>query len=431
LLPAALVLAFAPSTAARGGEAPWAPPAEGDCGVRAAIGAGDASPVAFAPGDVVTHDRLAALEPLLPPEVWEQRQLFFFEGMRLELGPCHRRYAPPPLFDEATRANAGRARLLANGGLEHEPAGLPFDPAALAADDPELGQKWAWNAARRWAGAGRFGKIRLAYVDAGEITARLVGEHFLAILLARADLPAPAYRPAWAKGERWVAGGRTRDPTTGWHCAFRHFRASGDDADPTRSDDLFFFSSAMQKPSRVGWDPELPLTTCAYGRGFHLPRGGKVGRYRWRLAGVRDLVAPINATGGAHPDAPERSFGPSGASLASDRWDLRRALVLEAGTGGRPMRLYVDLETLFPLYHVDGGAILQHAGRWSEDRPDYPRWPDAPERPVRVIDPVVTVLAIPASGEVVRVEAWSTVAVPPPDRVLRSLVSESALARER
>jgi hypothetical protein len=36
-----------------------------------------------------------------------------------------------------------------------------------------------------------------------------------------------------------------------------------------------------------------------------------------------------NAANAAYPTEPNRDFGPSGLSWASDRWDLRRALVLE------------------------------------------------------------------------------------------------------
>ena len=40
-------------------------------------------------------EALATLEPFLPPEVWARRAELFHEGMRLEVGPCFRRYAPP------------------------------------------------------------------------------------------------------------------------------------------------------------------------------------------------------------------------------------------------------------------------------------------------------------------------------------------------
>ena len=407
----------------------FALPAEGDCSALRVPGGAGAPPAALAPRQVLTHAQLDSLRPLLPPELWEQRALLFPEDMRLELGPCFRRYAPPDFFAESTRRLAGQSRLLENGGLAGGAAGLPFDPSALAPDDLEVGQKWAWNAARRYQAAGQFGDVRAVYVSDGKTTARIAGDFFLAQLSGRADLPGPDHRLSWARSERWVAGGRTRDPSTGFFCAFRQLRSVASDADPAPPDDLFFFSSGMQRPERVGFDAEFPLAACAYERGIYLPRGGKVGRYRWRLLDVRDVVAPINIARASYPEDRERDFGPSGASLASDRWELRRVLVLEAGDEGHRIRQYVDLETLFPLLLSDGAFLVQTAGRWSEDRPGYPTWPDG--RAVRVLDSVVTVTTTAGSREVVRAEAWNTVGLPPDEKSLRNRVSTEALNRER
>ena len=91
------------------------------------------------------------------------------------------------------------------------------------------------------------------------------------------------------------------------------------------------------------------------------------------------------------------------------------------------------LETLFPLYHVEdlNGArtVIQYVGRWSEDRDGYPRLPEAKNSPVRVIDPVAQVMV--QASEVVRVEAWETVAVPDKPRSLQRLVSTGSLAKSR
>ncbi|MEE9608569.1 MAG: DUF1329 domain-containing protein [Myxococcota bacterium] len=436
VLHAALLLLAWSASAQETLPSPWALPEPGDCGA-ARDSAEDALPAPFplSPGDVVGFEELAALERYLPAAVWRRRDAFFFEGMRIEIGPCFRSYTPPAFFAEATRAFAGRARLLPDGGLADAPAGLPFPPTAIAPDDPQAGQKWAWNAVRRYRGAGRFGELRVTYLEVGQETAHLVGRHFVALLMGRADLAETSYGVPWQSKRRWVSGGTTRDPSSGSRCAFRHYRAARAASDADSSDDVFLRSSATRKTERVRWDAQFPLLFCAYERGVYFPHGGKVGRYRWRVAGVRDLVAPINAVTPAYPEDPTRSFGPSGASLARDRWELRRTLVLEAplGAAGR-VRRFVDLETLFPLYQVEnpGGGddlILQYAGRWSEDRASYARWPDAPKRPVRAIDPVVQVRV--GGSEVVRVETWDAVAVPPEERSLRRLTSQSSLARAR
>lgn len=58
--------------------------------------------------------------------------------------------------------------------------------------------------------------------------------------------------------------------------------------------------------------------------------------------------------------------------------------MLEAGDGDRRLRQYLDLESLFPLYVVDGPVVIQHAERWSGDRPGYPSLKDAPSAAARV-----------------------------------------------
>ena len=109
------------------------------------------------------------------------------------------------------------------------------------------------------------------------------------------------------------------------------------------------------------------------------------------MLGIQDVLSPINLRDAVYPEVPERDFGPWGLSFADDRWDLRRALVLEGvanDAGGfsdtNRMILYVDLQTLQPLYMATFDAADRmsnvgiYAGRWSEDHADYPRWPDDP-----------------------------------------------------
>ena len=41
----------------------------------------------FQEGDVITMDQIDKLKPFLPPEFWDNRDFFFYEGMQLEIGP--------------------------------------------------------------------------------------------------------------------------------------------------------------------------------------------------------------------------------------------------------------------------------------------------------------------------------------------------------
>ena len=124
-------------------------------------------------------------------------------------------------------------------------------------------------------------------------------------------------------------------------------------------------------------------------------RGPRAAPLLYELAGARH---PGRAGADQRGDAvvsrrrSDRNFGPWGLSFASDRWDLRRALVLEAplekatgATRGRAPCCYVDLQTLQPLYYIswdksgeliDVGHVRRAAG--ARTAPDYPRWPDDP-----------------------------------------------------
>jgi len=157
---------------------------------------------------------------------------------------------------------------------------------------------------------------------------------------------------------------------------------------------------------------------------------------------VQDLLTPINAATPSYPEAKEREFGSWGLSFGSDRWDLRRALVLEGRTrlqvGGDQVSrllLYVDLQTLQPLYSVtydehdeirDVGLFV---GRFSGDRPDYPRWPDDPARPVRVIDSVGASFANLSEGGGWRRESFTATAIPPNDAAISKRISVSTLSK--
>src|SRR5262245_40476754 len=95
---------------------PWALPEPGSCNPKGGLltpgrAPDDATPVPFKTGDTFAMDRLNVLENYLPAFLWQERERFFFEGMRLEIGPCFRDYSPPAFFRDATQRGAGKAKL--------------------------------------------------------------------------------------------------------------------------------------------------------------------------------------------------------------------------------------------------------------------------------------------------------------------------------
>ena len=122
------------------------------------------------------------------------RERFFFEGMRLEIGPCFRDYSPPGFFGEATQSFKDRAKLLDNGGLEDYVAGLPFSHQSIARDDPDAGLKWLWNVEHRYQAAGFRGRFRMTDLLGRVGRAEpFEGEMFKILLMHRSDLPEAGY----------------------------------------------------------------------------------------------------------------------------------------------------------------------------------------------------------------------------------------------
>jgi hypothetical protein len=163
--------------------------------------------------------------------------------------------------------------------------------------------------------------------------------------------------------------------------------------------------------------------------------------YGWRVLGERDVLAPLNVTRTGYPESPERNWGHTGLSIASDRWDLRRVVVIEgavrdeAQAGHRMVTIYVDRQTQQPLYWITRGdrrrfleiGILAH--RYTGDVVDYPAWPDS--SPTRVFEPVAAVFLDAEHGGGWRRESYALLSTPPTEDELTSMTKASVLDRGR
>jgi hypothetical protein len=481
----ALVFAVVAAPASAQTASPWAVPAEGACvpsgGLRSRPGAPpeDVTALPFATGDALDIERLPVLERYLPDFIWPNRERFFYEGMRLEIGPCFRDYGPPDFFVQATDAGRGKAKLSAGGGLVGYGTGLPFQPGEIAPDSPQAGLAWLWNVQHRYQGAGFRGRFRMT--DLVGRTGRaepFEGEMFKLITAHRADRP--GYEAPGAKGRSFVAGGLFSRPFDAREYAWRQFRPVEMEVEPARSDDLHAYLPQWRRVRRVNaarteglYMPSFavsmaPTQVLPMGRGgagdvglggvaqvpgdaggtIQTKRSGYEGLefrpllYDVQVVGLHDVLAPLNSVTPGYPDNPDREFGPWGLSFASDRWDLRRALVLDLrrkqGVGSEVEArqiLYLDLQTLQPLYVAtfdEKGEMTNvgmYAGRWSDDREGYPRWPDDPARAVRVIDSVGAAFANLAERGSWRRESWANVSTPPSDDDVKRLLSVQQLTR--
>jgi hypothetical protein len=455
-------------------------PAEDECptltGIPGAGPAEDAVSFRLREGMLLHFADMLLLGSLLPAEVWRNRDAFFHDGMRMEIGPCHRRYASADFFEQATARFAGQARLDAEGNLSGHVAGLPFPPDQIDPKARDAGLRWAWNVERRYRGAGHVGSFRLVDMPSrmGGVQT-YEGNWFLLQTAHRADLAASDYVLPLAAESEWVAGGTFAEPTLARHLAWRQIRPLQAALEYERPDETFVYVPTMRKTRRAasGWVDGLymPRYRVAgdYGGGA-IPIGGewapggaiaptagesiavtenlrrgftglalRPNAYTWRVVEERAVLAPINATRTGFPEDRQRNFGPSGLSVGNDRWDVRYAVVIQGSLRERGqeydlLTLWVDYQTAQPLYVVTRrrGQQMQEVGilvsRYSGDLSRYPAWPGGGA--ARVFDPVAAVFYDASEGgSGWRRESYDVVSIPPDESELRRLTSPGFLER--
>jgi hypothetical protein len=475
-----LAAALATLLAASGASAKLPP--EDQCPTLSGLpGAGvneDAAPTRLREGMLLAYADMLLLAQLLPVEVWRNREVFFHDGMRMEVGPCHRRYPTADVYSQATGKFASASKLDREGNLTGNVAGLPFPPDAIDPKAPDAGVRWAWNTERRYRGAGHRGKFRLVDMPSrvGGIQT-YEGDWFLLLTRHRADLAASDYALPISPDQDWIAGGSFSEPTPARFLAWRQIRPLDVSEHYARPDDTFVYVPTMRKVRRAAssWVDGLYMPRyrisgdtggggLAVGGGNYSPGGSinptsgesiavtenlrrgftgiaiRPNAYEWRVMGEREVLAPINVTRGGYPTDRERNFGPSGLSVGNDRWDVRYAVVLqgmlkERGRDYDVLTLWIDYQTQQPLYAMTrrrGGPGGLEVGilayRYSGDLTRYPHWPGVEEP--RVFDPVAAVFFDQADGgSGWRRESYDVSSVPPKDDELRELTSAGYLER--
>ncbi|MBW2713977.1 MAG: hypothetical protein JRC77_09530, partial [Deltaproteobacteria bacterium] len=159
--------------------------------------------------------------------------------------------------------------------------------------------------------------------------------------------------------------------------------------------------------------------------------------YRWQLYGEVDVLAPLNVKNTGWPTIPFRNYGPRGLSLGDDVWDIRHAIVLDGMSTRKDshlqrIRLYMDYETLQPLYYTSrkaGGGILDVgilAHRYSSEQENYPNYRNGD--PAQVFDPVAAVFYTSGGGGWRR-ESYDVRSTPLGDEVVQEYLSSTNLDR--
>jgi hypothetical protein len=455
------------------------PPEEGECPAISATSSGtkpadDATPVLIKEGMRISSEGLLALQSLLPAEIWRHRERFFFEGMSLEIGPCQRHYPVPGFYSEATRKFSDRVTLDKKGNLENYVAGVPFPPESIDPKSEFAAAQWAWNLEKRFRGAGYAGRFQITDFPSrmGSIM-HYKGNFFAFQAAGRADQANTDYRSPGTGNLLWATGGKFTSPFGARELAWRQLRSVASEQAWDRPDDIFVYVPSLRKSRRSGtpwvdgaFMPRYSVADQSQGGGGVALGGGSINpgagpslavtenaragltglylrpnAYRWRIRGEQAVIAPINVIQPGWPTLEGRNYGASGLSVASDRWDVRHAVVIEgllnqSSETIRTLTIYIDYQTLQPLYWITRTAkrrlvevgILVH--RFAGDRADKPRWPgDAPNL---VFEPVAAsfVNALAGRGGWLR-ESHELNSVPFDASAIKRMTTTSSLDRGR
>src|SRR5499426_1979485 len=343
---------------------------------------------AFKEGDVITMDKVEQLKPFLPAEFWTNRDFFFYEGMQLEIGPSFKDYSPNAPYVEATKKNAGHAKIGPENSLEDFTNGQPFPIDQIdCKGDPQAGAKIAWDFVLRFEGLRRAASFYYSYWDRGE--------ELLLYYEGTSDGYRLAFRvePQFAdqngdvfrNEKRYEASGPSVDApfdARGIMLMTYRYKASLGTKATTKNDDTWVYVPTLRRVRRIS---SAQRTDAVSGTDFTFDDlfsfNGIVPQYEWKCLGEMDILAPVNTKVKAYPYVKDHNFGPYGLSFADDRWELRHAIKFRfvPNNADHPYShkdIYVDTNSMEPLYSFaydrkgELWKIIWHNHRWSED-PGY------------------------------------------------------------
>jgi len=340
----------------------------------------------FKEGDVISMDEIDKLKPFLPEEFWDNRDFFFYEGMRLEIGPTQADYPPAEVYAKATERFKGEPRIGPDNSLENYTAGEPFDVNEIdCLGDPQAGVKVMWSHAYQWRGSGGNASFFYSYWDRGEQLPLYYEGTAQGVALSHR--PEPQYLDSnhgdIFRGEkRKEASGPTVDAPFDARgimlLTYRYKSSDGPRAD-AKNDDTWVYVPTLRRVRRIS---TAQRTDAVAGTDFTMDDlfsfNGIVPQYEWECLGEKKLIAPGNTRIKAYPYERDANFGPYGLSYANDRWELRDAIVIRMTpkNADHPYLykdIYLDKQTLTALYSFaydrkgELWKIIWHAKRWSED----------------------------------------------------------------
>jgi hypothetical protein len=342
--------------------------------------------VPFQEGDVIDFRSIDRLKDYLPPQFWEHREYFFYEGMSLEIGPFFRDYENNATYDAVTARFRGQPKIGRDGALESYTAGLPFPTEQLdCKGDPEAATKIIWNFAKTWNGDGAKAVWSYTYWDRGERLPLYYEGNAKGIRMMERVEPYyldasggnifPAEKRLHVSGVEVVAPFDAR----GINLLTYRYRSSDGPLDGAMNDDTWVYLPDLRRVRRIS---RAQRTDSVSGTDFTIDDlrsfSGVPPQYTWSCLGEKKILGPMNTRKLAYPYAEDYNYGPYGFSFANDRWELRDTWVVrfDPKNDDHPYDhkdIYIDKDTYEPLYSFaydrkkELWKIIWHNHRYSED----------------------------------------------------------------
>jgi hypothetical protein len=387
------------------------------------------------------------IKDYLPPEFWENREYFFYEGMEIEIGPFFRKYGAASAYEKATEQYRGEASLGKDGALVGQVAGLPFVADEIdCKGDPEAGLKIIWNFVKTWNGDGHQSTWSYTYWDRGEQLPLYYEGTSKGIALKH------RVEPQYEANDRDIFKNEKRLHTFGIEVeapfdargillmTYRYKTADGP-LDEAKNDDTWVYLPDLRRVRRIS---TAQRTDSVQGTDFTMDDlrsfSGIPPQYGWECLGEAQIMSPFNTKMLAYPYRDDYNFGPYGFSYANDRWELREAWIIrfDPKNEDHPYHhkdIYLDKETFEPLYSFaydrkkELWKIIWHNHRYSDDwngeTPEttsplekegnwYPGWEGVPEpKDLRIVSDIIVNVQ---TGTGNRIEFWNSHGAPLPSK---------------
>ncbi len=341
--------------------------------------------VPFQEGDVINYNTIDKLKDYLPPQFWEHREFFFYEGMSLDIGPFFRDYENNPAYDAASEKYKGQTTIGKDGALDGYKGGRPFATESIdCKGDPNAGVKIIWNFGKAWNGDGHRAVWSYTYWDRGEqLPLYYEGESKGIQMMERVE---PEYQESGGdifKGEkrRFVFGVEVTAPfdARGIMLLTYHYKAADLSLDKAKNMDTWVYIPDLRRVRRIS---TAQRTDSVSGTDFTADDlrsfSGIPPQYEWSCLGEGKFLAPMNTKYLGYPYNEDYNYGPYGFSYANDRWELRDTWVIrfDPKNDDHPYHhkdIYIDKDTYEPLYSFaydrksELWKIIWHNHRYSDD----------------------------------------------------------------